>query len=148
MSLNKVILIGNLGKDPELRHTTTGMAVCNFSVATNRKTKDASGNEVKETEWHRVTVWREQAGLCDKYLRKGSQVCVEGSIKTDKWKDKEGNDRATVGITAHKVMFLGSGEKTEGENAPVKSPPTNPTKSAPRMGYDLKEEFTEENIPF
>ena len=137
MSLNKVILIGNLGQDPELRHTTTGMAVCNFSVATHRKTKDASGDEVKETEWHRIVVWREQAGLCDKYLRKGRQVYIEGTLRTEQWQDKEGNERSTLKVHASKVVFLDRPEKTEGEGTP-----------APQAPNRAKEEFTEEDIPF
>ncbi len=105
--VNKVILLGNLGADPELRHTDSGTAVCNMSLATSRKWKNKEGELQDETEWHKIVVWSKQAESCAEYLRKGSQAYVEGRIGTRKWEDKDGNDRYTTEITAERVQFLG-----------------------------------------
>ena len=107
--MNKVILIGNLGGDPELRYTQSGTAVCNFSVATNETWRDKEGNEQSNTEWHRIVVWGKQAESCEQYLSTGSQVCVEGKIKTNKWENKEGEKRETKEVTANRVQFLSGG---------------------------------------
>jgi len=106
--VNKVILVGNLGQDPEIRYTQNGTAVANFSMATTFKYKD---NE--ETEWHKVVVWGRLAEICGEYLQKGSKVYVEGRIKTRKWEDRDGNERKTQEIVANEVKFLspsGSGK--------------------------------------
>jgi single-strand DNA-binding protein len=102
MSVNKVIIIGNLGRDPELNHTKSGTPVCNLSVATSSK---KGGEEV--TEWHRVTCWEKTAEHCAKYLSKGRQVYVEGRLQTRKW-EKDGQDHYTTEIVAWSVQFLGS----------------------------------------
>ena len=94
--INKVILVGNLGADPELRYTGSGTAVCNFNVATNESYKDREGNLVEKTEWHRVVAWDRPAEICAEYLKKGSQVYIEGKLRTRKWQDKEGRDRYTT----------------------------------------------------
>lgn len=104
--VNMVILVGNLGQDPELRSTGSGTAVCNMSLATSRKWKDRDGNSQEKTEWHRIVVWGKQAESCNEYLSKGSQVYVQGRIETRKWEDKEGNDRYSTEITAENVRFL------------------------------------------
>ena len=109
MSLNKVMIIGNLGTDPELRFTQGGQAVANFNVATNERWTDKSGQTQERTEWHRVVVWGRQAENCEKYLSKGRQVYVEGRLQTREWDDKDGNKRYTTEIVAQNVQFLSSG---------------------------------------
>jgi len=109
--VNKVILVGNLGKDPEVRYTAGGQAVANLRIATSRSWTDKqSGQKKEETEWHDVEVWGKQAEQCGEYLAKGRQVYVEGRLKTDKWQDKQsGQDRFRVKVVAETVRFLGGG---------------------------------------
>src|SRR6188768_2502111 len=109
MSVNKVILVGRLGQDPELKNTPGGAAVCNFSVATNEAWTDKSGQKQERTEWHRIVVWGKKAEVCSKYLSKGRQVYVEGRLRTRTWEDKEGGKRYTTEVVANDVQFLGSG---------------------------------------
>jgi single-strand DNA-binding protein len=104
--VNKVILIGNLGQDPEVKYTQSGTAVANLSLATTRKVKDASGQYVDETEWHRITVFDKQAEFCGNYLKKGSKIYTEGRLQTRKWKDNTGADRYTTEIIASTVQNL------------------------------------------
>ena len=109
-SVNKVIVLGNLGRDPELRHTPNGRAVCTLRVATNESwTDQQSGERQERTEWHQIVVWGRQAENCSQYLRKGRQVFVEGRLQTRKWQDKEGQDRWTTEIVADRVQFVGGG---------------------------------------
>jgi single-strand DNA-binding protein len=115
-SVNKVILIGNLGADPELKYTPSNRPVCNLSVATNEVFKDKAGQRQERTEWHRVTVWGEQAEHCSKYLSKGRSVYVEGRLQTRSWDDKEGKKRYSTDIVADRVVFL-SGASGEGGGA-------------------------------
>ena len=105
-SINKVILIGNLGRDPELRYTQGGSAVANFSLATNEKWRDKDGNNQERTEWHRIIVWGRAAENCAQYLQKGSTVYVEGRLQTNEWEDKEGIKRKTTEINARDVQFM------------------------------------------
>ena len=107
--VNKVILVGNLGKDPEVRYTAGGQAVANLRIATSRSWTDKqSGQRKEETEWHDVEVWGKQAEQCGEYLAKGRQVYVEGRLKTDKWQDKQsGQERSKVKVVADTVRFLG-----------------------------------------
>lgn len=105
-SLNKVMIIGRLGRDPELRYTQSGMAVANFNVATDESYVDKNGNKVDRTEWHRVVVYQKTAENCAKYLSKGSLVYVEGGLQTRKWQDQQGQDRYTTEIKAERVQFL------------------------------------------
>jgi single-strand DNA-binding protein len=108
-SVNKVIVVGNLGKDPETRFLPDGKAVCNFSVATTDKWTDKATNEKKEaTEWHRISSFGRLAEICGEYLKKGSQVYIEGKLRTRKWQDKEGQDRYTTEIIADAMQMLGS----------------------------------------
>lgn len=104
--VNKVILIGNLGADPELRYTTSGTAVATLSLATSRRWKDRDGNMQDETEWHRVIVWAQSAEFCGNYLSKGSKVYVEGRLQTRKWQDQNGNDKYTTEIIANTIQNL------------------------------------------
>ena len=107
-SVNKVILVGNLGKDPEMRYLPSGDAVANFSVATTEKFKDKNGSMQEHTEWHRISFFGRQAEIAGEYLKKGSPVYIEGSIRTNKWKDKEGQDRYTTEIRGDRMQLLGS----------------------------------------
>ena len=115
-SVNKVILIGNLGKDPEVRYTQGGQAVCNFSIATSEKWNDKDGATQERTEWHNVTVWGKSAEHCGQYLAKGRSVYVEGRIQSREYQDKEGVTRKAVDIVATNVTFLG-GARGDGGDA-------------------------------
>ncbi|MES2205700.1 MAG: single-stranded DNA-binding protein [Pseudomonadota bacterium] len=107
-SLNKVILIGNLGRDPEVRYMPNGEAVANFSIATTESWKDKSGQRQEKTEWHRIVMYRRLAEIAGEYLKKGSQVYIEGRLETRKWQDKEGQERTTVDVVASEMKMLSS----------------------------------------
>jgi single-strand DNA-binding protein len=109
-SVNKVILIGNLGRDPETRYTADGAAITNITIATSRKYKDSSGQQQEETEWHRIAFFGRLAEIAGEYLKKGRPVYVEGRLRTRKWQDKEGQDRYTTEIVADQMQMLGSRE--------------------------------------
>jgi single-strand DNA-binding protein len=114
-SVNKVILVGNLGRDPETRYATSGAAICNITIATSRQWKDkTSGEKKEETEWHRVVFYDRLAEIAGEYLKKGRPVYVEGRLKTRKWQDKEGLDRYTTEIIAEEMQLLGSREGSGG----------------------------------
>lgn len=104
--LNKVMIIGRLGQDPELRYATTGMAICKFSVATDESYQDREGQRQEKTEWHRIVTFQKQAENCANYLQKGSLVFVEGSLSTNKWTDQQGQTRYTTEIKGQRVQFL------------------------------------------
>ena len=106
-SVNKAILLGNLGRDPELRHTASGKAVATLRLATNEQWTDQSGERQERTEWHSVVVWGRQAENCSQYLKKGRSVYVEGRLQTRKWQDKDGNDRYSTEVVADRVQFIG-----------------------------------------
>ncbi len=106
-SLNKVMLIGNLGKDPELRYTASGQAVASFSIATTEKFKNKTGDWEERTEWHRITLWGKQAEIAGEYLAKGKTVYIEGRLQTRKWTDRDGNDRYTTEIVGDRMQMLG-----------------------------------------
>ena len=113
--INKVILVGNLGQDPELRYTGSGTAVCNMRLATNESYKDASGQMVDKTEWHSIVAWSRLAEICGEYLKKGSQVYFEGSLQTRSYDDKDGNTKWVTEIKAREMMILsGRGENMGG----------------------------------
>jgi single-strand DNA-binding protein len=106
-SVNKVILIGNLGKDPEVRHLEGGVAVARFPIATSESYKDKSGQKVEKTEWHNIVLWRGLAEIAEKYLRKGQPVFIEGKIRTSQYQDKDGNQRYSTEIVAESMTMLG-----------------------------------------
>ncbi len=147
--VNKVILVGNLGKDPEVRYTSGGQAVASLRIATSRSWTDKqSGQRKEETEWHDVEVWGKQAEQCGEYLSKGRQVYVEGRLKTDKWQDKQsGQERSRVKIVADSVRFLGgrgaagAGSRNHGPEEgppgrrPLRAPSTAPRPSRRRGGH-------------
>ena len=105
--VNKVILIGNLGQDPELRYTGSGTAVCNMRLATTETYKDRDGNMVENTEWHNVVAWSRLAEICGEYLKKGSQVYFEGQLQTRQWEDKDGQTRYTTEVKVREMTMLG-----------------------------------------
>jgi single-strand DNA-binding protein len=134
--VNKVILVGNLGKDPEVRYTSGGQAVASLRIATSRSWTDKqSGQRKEETEWHDVEVWGKQAEQCGEYLAKGRQVYVEGRLKTDKWQDKQsGQDRYRVKVVADTVRFLGGGGAGAGGGRGAR--PSNDEMGGPPGGFE------------
>ena len=143
MSVNKAILIGNLGRDPEVRFTGSGKAVANFSIATSEVFTDGQGQRQEKTEWHNIVVWGKQAETCGQYLQKGRQVYIEGSIRTRQYDDKEGNKRYITEIVAQRVQFLGGGGGGGGRGAAPRDAgpgPDEPAGGAPGA--------PEDDIPF
>jgi single-strand DNA-binding protein len=128
MSVNKVILIGHLGKDPEVKYLASGAAVCRFSLATNETFKNKAGEPQKRTEWHSIVAWGKLAEICGEYLTKSKQVYIEGSIRTGKWTGRDGNERKSYDILARYMQMLspsanGNGAKPkEAKTAPVSQP--------------------------
>lgn len=117
--INKVMLIGNIGADPEIRYTQDGTPAASFTVATTERWKGKDGQVQEQTEWHRITAWRRLAEICGEYLSKGSRVYIEGKLQTRKWQDKNGNDRYTTEIVAREMKMLspkGAGGGEYGEN--------------------------------
>ncbi len=114
MSVNKVILVGNLGKDPELRYTPSGTAVATFSLATTERYKDRDGNRQDKTEWHNIVAWRQLAEICGKYLHKGKQIYIEGKIQTRSYDDRDGNKRYITEIVVDQMQMLGSRDDSQG----------------------------------
>jgi single-strand DNA-binding protein len=135
-SVNKVILIGNLGRDPELRYTQTGQPVANFTVATNENWTGRDGKREERTEWHRVVAWGKTAELCAQYLSKGRTVYLEGRIQTREWEDKEGQKRQTTEIVAQTVQFLGSPGGQRGAAPSGAGGPSEPQSGPPPGGDD------------
>jgi single-strand DNA-binding protein len=135
-SINKAILIGNLGRDPELRYTQGGQAVANFTLATNEKWNDKEGNSQERTEWHRIVVWGKQAENCAQFLSKGRNVYIEGRIQSRDWEDKEGNKRQTTEVVAQTVQFLGGPRPGGGGGSPNAEPggPSGPNERSGPSG--------------
>ncbi len=150
MSVNKVILVGRLGRDPETRYTSGGQAVCNFSLATDETFKDRAGERQKRTEWHRITVWSKLAEISQQYLKKGSLVYIEGRIQSREWTDKEGNKRTSHDIVANVMRMLGS--KGDGGGAGRAAPAHEAGEAhepAPSEDYHAPEpQVSDEDIPF
>ena len=129
--VNKVILVGNLGKDPEIRHLDNGIAVANFSLATTESYTNKQGERVNQTEWHNIVLWRGLADVAEKYLKKGNSIYLEGKINTKKWEDKEGVTRYSTDIIADKMTMLGSKSDNSNSAATAVSPAeSSPTKSS------------------
>ena len=142
---NKAILIGRLGRDPEVRYTTSGTAVADFSIATNEVWTDQSGERQERTEWHRIVVWSRLAEICEKYLRKGSLVMIEGRIQTREWDDRDGNRRRTTEIRAFGMKMLDSRSERMGAGpTPDRTPSRTPTPSQPSQEVEI----TDDDIPF
>lgn len=142
-SVNKVIILGNLGKDPEGRYMASGEAMCNITVATSENWKDKATGEKKElTEWHRISFFGKLAEIAVQYLKKGSQVYVEGSIRTRKWTDKEGQERYTTEIRGDEMKMLGG--KSDSANVPAQKAPDSENSHKPKPSFD----DLESDIPF
>jgi single-strand DNA-binding protein len=150
-SLNKVMLIGNLGKDPEVRFTQEGTPVATFSLATTENWTDKSGSRQEHTEWHTIVAWNKLADLAKRYLNKGRQVYVEGRLQTREWTDKEGNKRRTTEVICSQIVLLGSRQQSaqpaEGATNAVVS---FPSRSAPAAGQQDVPDLgiTDDDIPF
>lgn len=154
-SVNKVILVGNLGRDPEVRYSPDGAAICNLSIATTSQWKDkSSGERREETEWHRVVLYNRLAEVAGEYLKKGRQVYIEGRLKTRKWQDKDtGADRYSTDVVGDQMQMLGGrgGGESGGEEQPGSAPPQqrNPRSAAPppqSTGGSLAD--MDDDIPF
>ena len=151
MSINKVMLIGRLGQDPELKYTPSGSAVANFSLATTESWSDKNGQRQEKTEWHRIVVWGKLAELCNQYLAKGRQAFVEGSLQTRSWDDQNGQKRYTTEILARNIQFLG-GQASAGEGNYQRSnnSSSNSNDSDINQEYEISTDsnFTADDIPF
>ncbi len=134
-SVNKAIIIGNLGKDPEMRFMPSGDAICNFSLATTDSWKDKSGEKQEKTEWHRISMFGKLAEIAGEYLKKGSQVYIEGRLQTRKWQDKDGHERYTTEIIADRMQMLGSKSGGGSNNFEVVD---NPAASMPASAPAVK----------
>jgi single-strand DNA-binding protein len=157
MSVNKVMLVGRLGRDPETRYTSGGQAVANFSVATDESYKDRNGERQKRTEWHKIVVWGKQAEIAQQYLKKGSLVFIDGRIQSREWQDKEGQKRTSFEIVATSFRMLGgrgdgmaAGAAAGGGNSARSgdefehAAPNDDAYSAPTSGPEINDE----DIPF
>ena len=146
--VNKVILVGNLGKDPELSYLPSGQSVAKFTMATSRKYKDKTGDLKEETEWHNIVAWGKLGEISAQYLKKGRQAYVEGRIRSHKWEDREGKPRTTVEIYADEVVLLGGRGEEAGE-APARSTGTaRPTQTTDDFAQPGPQEITDDDIPF
>lgn len=151
MSFNKIIVVGHLGRDPELRYTPQGVPVCTFSVATSerrRDTKAPSGGESGSSEtttWFRVTLWREKAEIASKYLTKGRLVYVEGRLSVREWQDREGIQRTSLEITGTDVQFI---DNRGGEGQPRENQPSRSASAPSGVSSDLPPDITDDDIPF
>ena len=149
-SINKVILIGNLGKDPEVRYLENGVAVCNFSIATGETYKDKnSGEKVTHTEWHNIVLWRGLAEVAEKYLKKGAKIYIEGKLRTRSWQDQEGNTKYTTEILGDNMTMLGKAVEAN----TLQSPPSQQSAAPKKEEKPLGEEFSKpdsgnDDLPF
>ncbi len=138
-SVNKVILVGHLGQDPELKYTPSGAAVTNFTLATNETWKDTDGNRQERTEWHRIVMWRRLAEIAGEYLKKGSKVYIEGRLQTRSWEDKDGNKRYMTEVVADNMTML----DTKGTSEKAEAPPKELVEEPP-----VAETPEEDDLPF
>jgi len=148
MSVNKVILVGRLGRDPETRYTSSGQAVANFSMATDETYKDRAGERQKRTEWHKIVVWGKQAEIAQKYLRKGSLIFLEGRIQSREYQDRDNNKRTSFEIVCNNFRMLGG----RGDGAPGGGGPQSEEGEAPAAAHGDEfghaPEVSDEDIPF
>ena len=159
MSVNKVILVGRLGRDPETRYTGGGQAVANFSVATDETYKDKNGERQKRTEWHKIVVWGKQAEIAQQYLKKGSLIFIEGRIQSREWQDKEGQKRTSFEIVATNFRMLGGrsdggagagggGARSAPDDVESHAAPADDTYGAGGSHTPSGPEISDEDIPF
>ena len=142
MSVNKVILVGRLGQDPDVRYMPNETAVCNFSLATSSSYKDKTGEKVDQTEWHRIVMFGKVAEIAKEYLKKGSQIFVEGRLQTRKWQDKSGADRWTTEIVGSELTMLGSRQSNPNNGVATDQ------SEAPFPQDDTGTGLTDDDIPF
>ena len=151
-SVNKVILVGRLGQDPEVRFTQGGAAVANLRIATDETWKDQSGERQQRTEWHTVVAWRRLAEICGQYLSKGRLVYIEGKLQTRSWQDREGNKRYSTEIQADNMVMLGGGRSEEGQAAPAAQPAAAaqpaPAAAQPAPAAGSDSGTSDDDIPF
>ncbi len=156
-SVNKVILIGRLGRDPELKYTPSGAPVARFTLATDESFKDRNGEQQKRTEWHTIVAWNKLAEICGEYLTKGKQIYIEGSIRSREWQDQSGNKRTSYEIVAQRMQMLGSRADAERAAAASEARGASPEpRPAGRPAPESSEapeppsgtEITDEDIPF
>jgi len=140
MSFNRIILVGNLGRDPELRYTPQGTPVCSFSMATNERRKDKSGEMQDQTTWFKVTLWGRQAETASQYLQKGRPVYIEGRLRVEEWTDRDGKPRQTLEVTATDMQFIGS----RSDEPPVERAAAAVAGPPPEQQADI----SDEDIPF
>lgn len=146
MSVNKVILVGRLGRDPETRYTSSGQAVTNFSVATDEIWKDKNDEKQKKTEWHKVVAWGKLAEIIQEFLKKGSLVYLEGKIQSREWQDKDGQKKTAVEVVASTLKMLGGKPNEEKPQQRRAAQPAAQTE--PESEFDGGPEISEEDIPF
>ena len=149
--VNKVILVGNLGRDPEIRHTQSSQPVANFTLATSERWTSKDGERQEKTEWHRIVVWGKLAEFCGQYLSKGRQVYIEGRLQTREWEDREGNKRKTTEIVADTVQFVGPRPSSGGggDAGDVSDPYEGaPSAATPQGGAATPQGGTDDDIPF
>lgn len=137
MGINKVILVGNVGKDPEVRHLDNGVAVASFTLATSETYKNKENQKVTNTEWHNIVIWRGLADVVEKYVKKGSSLYIEGKIRTRSWDDKEGNKRYTTEIVADNMQMLGAKQSNEESAAAPENASTQDIENTPTEEDDL-----------
>ena len=145
MSVNKVILIGRLGRDPESRFTSSGQQVCNFTLATDESFKDRTGEKQKRTEWHRIVLWGRLAEISQQYLKRGTLVYIEGRLQTRQWDDRSGNKRTTTEIVANVMRILSPRGETAGAGAPVDAAMPSDVEETQVSG---ESPISDEDIPF
>ncbi len=148
MSFNKIIVIGNLGRDPELRYTPQGNAVCNFSVATSEKKRDKAGEMQEVTTWFRVTTWNKQAENASKYLTKGRPIYVEGRLRIEEWTDRDGKNRYTLEVNATDLQFLGGGQNEHSSSDSTGEQEFSQTNDFQTDASPAASSPTDEDIPF
>ena len=164
MAINKVILIGNLGQNPEVRYSPSGQAVCNLSIATNEAWTDKNGQKQEKTEWHRAVVFSKLAELCGQYLQKGRQIYLEGKLQPRQWQDKDGQTRYTTEVVAQTIQFLGGNGAGAGRSNDQSAPSQNygggqqaggnnyssgpAAPSNDNSNFQAEPSFTEEDVPF
>ena len=145
MSFNKIIIVGNLGRDPELRYTPQGTPVCSFTLATNERRKDKTGEMQDQTTWFRITLWGRQAETASQYLTKGRPVYIEGRLRVEEWTDRDGKPRHTLEVHATEMQFIGSGGGGGGGARAEEPHAERPAASEPATGHP---DFAEDDVPF
>ena len=139
--VNKVILVGNLGNDPEVRYMPNGDAVCNLTIATSESWKDKQGQQQERTEWHRLTMYRKLGEIAGEYLKKGSQIYVEGKLQTRKWQDQQGNDKYTTEVICDQMQMLGGRDNNQ-------QAPAQQSAQQPQQQKSVEPDFDDDGLPF